>query len=327
MNAIRRKARSGVVALCIGASVSTLVASCYDDDDYYDDYYDPYGYAYGYYPYSYNYYYPADLAYADMYYSDYSYYGYPVGYAEPLTLKGTSSPSSPGAVLRALAAGEVVCPDQVTVETTPAPAPCQLDAVYPLALGKTIELQGCQLPGGGSISGSIQIAATLNLSDPACGDGTVVDVSYTSTTTNLAFTSAAGARIVVPSLTRSASYTRVLGELPATLELQAEGRIEHFDASGAMLSANTLTGNQTLGFLGADTGYTLDGTMMLADVVNGQTVTLTGTGVTRSTACCYPTSGTIALDRSDGDDQSFAFGPGCVEPSVNGAPAGLGECY
>jgi hypothetical protein len=119
----------------------------------------------------------------------------------------------------------------------------------------------------------------------------------------------------------------VLGELPSTLELQVEGRVEHFDFEGNMISANTLTGNQTLAFLGADAGYNLDGAMTLQDAVNGQAVTLTGTGVTRSTACCYPTAGTIAVDRSDGEDQSFAFGPDCVEPTVNGAPVGLGECY
>jgi hypothetical protein len=83
-----------------------------------------------------------------------------------------------------------------------------------------------------------------------CDAGTAVDVSYTSTTTDLVYTAPSGARIELPQVTRTGSYTRLLDAPPSLLTISSQGRIERYDEKGAARSKITFSGEQTLSMLG-----------------------------------------------------------------------------
>ena len=306
----------------LGCLASVAVAHGCSSDEYYCD---AYGYCYAYYPYAYDYYYPADMAYADVYYADYA-YGYPTAYA--LTQEKSVAPGSlPGTALRRLATGENLCPDHSTITTTGGATPCELGGTQAIPVSRTVQLDGCVIPGGGQLDGTIQIDANLTLSDATCAEGTVIDVSLTSTTTGLSYTAPGGSRVVVPALTRTGSYSRVLGQQPTSVTFNVDGSIEHYDDAGRLVGNHTARGTQTLTFLGAGAGYSLDGALTLEDAVTGDMATLSGTGVTRTEDCCHPTSGLISIDRTPGDDATWSFGPTCGQVRRNEVDVELRDCY
>jgi hypothetical protein len=312
-------------AWCLGVGwivvAAAGLASCSDDDYGCDDY----GYCYGYYPYAYDYYYPSDMAYGDAYYSGYNTL-YP-GEVLALRLKGSAPGGFPGGVLRRLASGENVCLDQATVTSTELEVPCEVGSGASLPFSASVAIDACTLPSGGELSGSVEIDIERTLSDASCGPGTSIDVSFTSTTTDLSYTAVGGSRVVVPTLTRTGAFTRVLGEAPSALSVSSDGSIEHYDDAGGIVGSHTVQGMQTLTFLPGNTGYTLDGVLTLADPISGQSATLTGTGVTRTEACCHPTGGVLSVDRSEGEDSTWSFGPACGQVSRNGTAVTLKACY
>ena len=300
------------------AGVVAIVAAggqgCDDDDPYY---YDPYGY--------YDYYYPASYAYVDPYYSDY-YYGYPT-YILSVRLKAVLNNVLPATALRDLALGEGICPGQVTVTAERAEAPCDTGGGGSVPVSTSIQFNGCNLSGGGKLDGSLKIDASQKLSDTNCNAGTSIDVSYTSTTTNLVYTAPSGSRIELPKVTRTGSYTRMLGSAPSTLTVSSEGRIERYDEKGTALAKTSFTGAQMLTLLPANAGFRVDGTLMLDDSVTERSSTGNSTSLTRTEGCCYPTGGSIEVARSDGTDENWSFGPNCGDISVNGHRVTPKECF
>lgn len=318
MISIRRRAwRCGVGWLAVASAGFAVLAGCSSDDDYYDcdDYY-----CYGYYPYASDYYYSADLAYSDAYYAGYNDI-YPGD-----VLKGTPPRGLPGDVLRRLASGDNFCGGQATVTTTGGAVPCEDGTTTSLPIGKTISLNACELPAGGELTGSIQIDVERTLSDASCGPGTSIDVNFSSMTSDLSYTAADGSRVVVPELTRTGTFSRVLRARPSALSVTLDGRIEHYDAGGAQVVSHAAQGAQTLTFLAAGAGYSLDGVLTIQDALTGDSATVTGTGVTRVADCCHPTGGTIRVDRSEGEDATWSFGPACGEVTRNGTPVQLRDC-
>lgn len=316
----RRAARALVALAAFGAGT----IACGSDDDYYD----PYNQAYGYY-------YPADMAYSDVYYT--GYYGYPSAYvygssAFGLSLKGNVDSSWPGAAIRDIALGKSICPGQVTLTSERTDAPCPLgggDGADALPASTSIVFDECVLPGGGRIDGAVEVDAAHRFSDTACGSETVVEVTYTSTSTDLVHTAPGGERIVLPSLRRSGSYQRPLAGRPSALNVGVEGTVERYDAEGGLLAITVLTGTQAIAPTPADDGYSVDGTltMMMQDTVGERTLNVSGVGVTRTDTCCHPTGGTIETVPSEGETHNWSFGPACGEVSLNGEAFPVDECF
>jgi hypothetical protein len=303
--------RAGVAPVV--ATIIAGAAGCSSDDDYP---YDPYGY--------YDYYYPASYAYADPYYM----YGYPgVYYARLPTPKAANTSTLPALALRDLALGEGICPGQVTVTTERTTAPCDTGQGETVPVSNSVQLAGCELPGGGRLDGSVKIAASQTLSDMNCDAGTSIDVSYTSTTTDLVYTAPSGARIELPQVTRTGTFTRALDAPPSLLTINSQGRLERYDAKGAAQSKTTFSGMQTLTMLGANGGFRVDGTLTLQDELDARSANVTSIGLTRAEGCCYPTSGSIEVARSDGDDERWSFGPSCGDVSVNGHKVSPPQCF
>lgn len=305
-------------------ALATAGPGCGSSSSYY---YDPYAYAYGYY-------YPTDMAYADAYYAD-SYYGYPTTYVPlgPSTYtsgslsKASLHGSAPGTALRDLAFGKSVCDDRVTVTTERFEPPCSDGGDNgSLPLRTEIVFDACVLRDGGQLDGVIEVEAVHMFSDNDCDNETVVDVTYTSTSTDLSYTAPGGERIVMPSLRRSGSYRRPLTGRPSVLNVSVEGSVERYDAGGEPLAITTLNGTQTLVPTGSGDGYRVDGTLMMQDMLRERTLSVTGVGVTRTDTCCHPTGGTIAVAPSEGEVDDWSFGPNCGDASRNGEPFVLDQC-
>jgi hypothetical protein len=324
-----RNAAGGRVArpLIALAAFAAAAIAC-GADDYYDDYYyDPYNQAYAYY-------YPADMAYSDVYYT--GYYGYPTAYYVSsefdLSPKGKVASSWPGAAIRDIALGKSICPGQVAITSERTDSPCPIggeDGADALPVSTSIVFDDCVLPDGGRIDGSIDIDVAHTFSDPACGSQTVIDVTYTSTSTDLAYTAPGGGQIVLPSLRRSGSYQRPLAGRASALDVSVQGAVEHYDEDGALLAQMAVTGTQTITPTPEDDGYRVDGTLtmrMTQDSLDERTLSVSGVGVTRTDTCCHPTGGTLEIAPSDGETDKWSFGPGCGDVSRNGAAFAVDEC-
>jgi hypothetical protein len=103
--------------------------------------------------------------------------------------------------------------------------------------------------------------------------------------------------------------------------------MERYDAEGAAQSKTTFSGMQTLTLLGANGGFRVDGALTLQDELDDRSSNATSVGLTRTEACCYPTSGSIEVARTDGKTEHWSFGPGCGQLSVNGHEVTPAECF
>jgi hypothetical protein len=298
-----------------GAIAALAIAGSGCSDDNSDYYYDPYGY--------YDYYYPSSYAYVDPYYM----YGYPGVYYQNVGSTTDAGSDLPALALRSLALGESVCPGQVTLTAERIPAPCGSGEGDTIPASTSIQLNGCELSGGGKLDGALKITATQTPSDTKCDAGTSIAVSYTSTTTNLVYTAPSGARVELPEVTRTGSFTRKLDTPPAVLTINSQGRIERYDEQGAALSKTTFSGSQTLTLSGANGGFHVDGALTLEDAVAARTASVTSTDLSRAEGCCYPTSGSVAVVHADGTDTKWSFGPNCGDVMVNDHKVKTDECF
>jgi hypothetical protein len=307
MESRRRMSWASTTRATTIAAVALAAVSCTTDPYYYD----PYSYYYGA-----SYYYPTDVAYGGAYYSDYGAYGAPVTYAQSRSGQQESS-TLPGATLRALAAGEDLCPGHVTVAKTPGNAPCQASDRQPVPASTSIQFTDCTLPDGSRLDGAVQIDTAHTASDTRCDAETRIDVTFTSTATDLAYTAKDGARVVLPALTATGSYTRGVEERPSLITIGIEGQIERYAKDGTILAQTSVSGKQTLTPLESTDGYRAAGTLTMRDPIDDETVRVTSDGVDRPESCCYPTSGSIELERSDGDLDVLRFGPECNDVTLN----------
>lgn len=298
------------------AAVALAAVSCTTDPYYYD----PYSYYYGA-----SYYYPADVAYGGAYYADYGAYGAPITYAQS-RLEERDTHVLPGATLRALASGQDICPGHVTVAKTPGKTPCLAADREPAPASTTIEFTDCESPDGTHLDGVVQIDTLHTASDTDCDADTRIDVTFTSTATNLAYTAENGIRVVLPTLTVTGSYTRGVDARPSLIEIGIEGQIERYAKDGSTLAQTSVSGKQTLTPLDSSDGYRASGSLTLHDSIDKETVRATSDGVNRPDGCCYPTSGSIELERSNGDLDVLRFGPECNAVTLDSESITLHDC-
>jgi hypothetical protein len=310
-----RLRRPAMLAIALGA-----VAMGCGSDDYIDPYSDYYAYGY---------YYPADYAYADPYWVD-DYYGYSTFYSAQLKQAGAVGSKTLASSIFELARVESVCPGQVVITPKQVDAPCTLEgSPGKVPSGAAIEFDGCVLPGGGQLDGSLNIDSSRTFSDDTCDAATVVSVSYTSISTDLSYTAPSGTRVVASSLSRSGSYTRLLMAAPSALSISTSGRLEHFAKDGSLVAQLGSSGTQSVVINGsADAaGYRLDGALTVHDTLKGEALTVTGSDLTRTEACCRPSGGTLTITGSGRDTDVWSFGPRCGDLELNGNSVTLSECF
>jgi hypothetical protein len=308
-------------------------------------------------PYLYDYYYPVDTSYSG-YYSSYAwdygtYYpatpggaygggptGTPTGSGGTTGAGGSTgtdagtvanSPTRPsvGNAIRAIIRGESVCPGQVTVTPRTASAPCTGSGSATVPAGINIVFNGCQLSGGGKIDGTFDVTAQTSASTPACGSGTTISLSFTTTVTNLVYTGPAGPRIVIPSQTDTGSASFTFGQNGSTATINTTGEVQYFNAAGTMIADHSNSGSRTLTFNLSDKTYTTDGTFKIQDKINNGTASLVGTGVLRSSGCCRPTGGTLVVSRTGGlhpGSHTWGFGSACGAATLDGTAITLPAC-
>jgi hypothetical protein len=287
-------------------------------------------------PYLYTYYYPTDLAYTGYYAADsWAYAGYyasngPAAGAGAATVIDNSGRPTLGSTLRSLIRGESVCPGQVTVTPKTAPPACSGTAAATVKNGITVVFNGCQLSGGGKLDGTFDVQATKTASTAVCASDTMISLSYTTTATNLVYTSPGGARITIPNQSDTGTASYPFGQNAVSTSFNGSGQVQFFDAAGTKLADFNHSGMRTLTFSTANQTYTSDGTVNVQDnLTSGASATLVGAGVQRSTSCCRPTAGTLTITRVGGAQPGqhvWTFGATCGAAMRDGSTVTLPAC-
>ena len=319
-----------IIGAALACAASGAVVGCEDDDlgddvvatDYtYED------------AYLYDSYYPADVAYAGYYWADawdystfYAYLGTsPVG-AAATNSTNTGRLGIVGAI-QALARGEQICPGQVTVTEKTADPACDGSGSDPVRNGVNISFNGCQISGG-TINGSIDVMSNRSASEQTCSATTLITLGHTSTITNLSFTVANGAKLVIPTQTNTGTTSYTFGQAPATTQITTNGELQIFNSAGSMLSDHTFMGDNTFTFSG-NQSYSVSGTTSIQEKNGNSTATITRSGLTRSGGCCRPTGGSITVNRTGGiapGQHDWSFGPSCGTVTRDGTTATMPEC-
>src|SRR5580692_11611701 len=156
-----------------------------------------------------DYYYPADVAYSGVYAGGWGYYGiYAATPTDPghVTLDGghvsidaghisvdaghitidagravdggrvsgsTTVRGAVGQAIREAALGATVCAGQATVTPKSGTTICGVSAS-----GVNIVFSGCQLSGGGTVDGTVDVQITRAASDTSCGSATTITLAY-----------------------------------------------------------------------------------------------------------------------------------------------------
>ena len=296
------------------------------------------GYTY-YDPYTYYSYYPADVYYSGYYWTDpYSTYYYSAITAAAVVGGdagvaadaggGILRSLSVGDTIRALALGQDVCPNQVTVTPKTGPNLCASNgAPATIRNGVTIVFNGCALDNGGRLDGTYDVQATRTASDTACNASTTITISNTTTITNLAYTGPGGRKLVIPNQTGTSTLSYALGQPPTSSQVNLNGQAQIFAANGAILTDNKFSGTSTVTQRNDKTSYTTDSDLTLQDQLSASTTKLTTTGLVRSSDCCHPTGGKLTIDRSGANNvgtHTVTFGPACGNVTFDNSGVTLG---
>jgi hypothetical protein len=288
-------------------------------------------------PYLYTYYYPADLAYTGYYAADSWNYG--LYYAAPGAIPGSAGAAtvinnsgrpSLGSTLRALIRGESVCPGQVTVTPKSVAPACSGSSVTSVKNGITVVFNGCQLSGGGKLDGTFDVQANKTASAAMCASDTMINLNYTTTATNLVYTSPEGARISIPNQTDTGNASYTFGQNATSTSFNTNGEIQFFNRAGTMNADLAYSGIRTLTFSTSNQTYTVDGAVSVQDKMTaGATATLTGAGIERSNSCCRPTAGTLTVNRTGGQapgQHTWEFQSTCGSVKLDGNTVTLPAC-
>ena len=130
-----------------------------------------------------------------------------------------------GQAIREAALGDVVCPGQVTVTPKTGTTVCGVSAS-----GVNIVFNGCQLSGGGTVDGTVDVQLTRAASDTTCSSATTITLGYTSTITNLTYTGTGGAKIVIPNEMSTSTLTYSFGQAPTTVSIRPTARFSGLPA-------------------------------------------------------------------------------------------------
>jgi hypothetical protein len=220
-----------------------------------------------------------------------------------------------GDAIRALALGQQVCPNQVTVTPSTGPNVCGASGgPATVRNGVMIQFNGCMLSDGGRLDGTYEVQATRTPSDPSCGPGTTVSIAITTTVTSLTYAGPGGRKLIIPNLAGSSTITFAVGQPPTSTALNLNGHMQIQAANGTMLLDNVFNGQATV-TPQDKTAYSLDGVLTLQDqLVSGATSTVTTQGLTRTTDCCRPSAGTVTVARTRANNagtHTWTFGPTC----------------
>jgi hypothetical protein len=298
------KAKVSTTVLALAAVALGGAAGCTSAYD--SAYYDPYLY------YSY---YPADAYYSSYYWADPYYYSYQdYGTGAPGDIGGVpdagtvaAGPVAPidggsgagiGAVIRALARGEEVCPGHVTVTPKTDANPCPTSGAETVRGGATLVFDGCALTNGGMLNGTIDVTTTRTASEPTCSASTTITIEHTTTISNLSYMGPAGRRLLIPSQTAMGSTSFLNGQRPAAASAHVVGRLELVEQSGALGADRSYEGDITVTPSTDRSSYSIDGVLTLTDADQSGTVVLTATGLTRTADCCRPTAGRLSVVRT-----------------------------
>ena len=302
-----------------------------------------------------DYYYPADVAYSGVYAGGWGYYGiYAATPTDPghVTLDGghvsvdaghviitvdagravdggrasgsTTVRGAVGQAIREAALGATVCAGQATVTPKSGTTICGVSAS-----GVNIVFTGCQLSGGGTVDGTVDVQITRAASDTTCGSATTITLGYTSTITNLTYTGTGGAKITIPNEMSTSTLTYAFGQAPTTASIQTNGEIQRFASGGSMTSDRTYTGTYSFSSISlADQSYTVGGMMNATDKAGG-TAVFTGTDIARESDCCRPTGGTLGVARTGGShagSHTWTFTSTCGSAMLDGKTVTLPAC-
>jgi hypothetical protein len=273
----------------------------------------------------------ADLALGDVYWvEDWS---LDPSYASAIAARAATTPiSGPGAVLRALALGGLVCPGHVTVVPRLAPVPAATCSISGLSTqvrtGATITFTACRLEGGATLEGTVDVVATPQASDHACDANTLVTVSYQSVFTNFIYLAPDNVQTVIPSLVDTGSYQRRATTGPTDLAITTAGIIQRIDKSGAITSDHDVNGPRSYTFANAGSGivYAVNGVLRVQDRDAGSAATVTGKGVILASMCCRPLGGSMTVAGAGRDPAIWGFGPACGAATLNGAAVSVPRC-
>jgi hypothetical protein len=293
-------------------------------------------------PYLYTAYYPADVAYASYYWAypwDYGVFYFIGAYTPTPTASnadastnaadastGTPVRSGVTAAIEALARGEQVCPGQVTVTEKTSVKICASNAAA-MRAGATITFNDCSV-GGATINGTIDIQGTATASGQTCDATTTINLSHTSTITNLSIKVADGRTLVIPNQTNTGTTTFTYGQSPTTTNITTDGELQIKDSSGTTQSDLTFMGDNNFTFAGSQS-YTVDGTTTVHEKNGSASATITRQGLVRSGGCCRPTGGSITVDRTGGSfpgQANWQFGPSCGQVQRNSTTAQMPTC-
>jgi hypothetical protein len=288
-------------------------------------------------PYLYTAYYPADVAYASYYWAypwDYGVFYFIGAYAPPTpTTSGADAGTGSTTVrsgltgaIEALARGEQVCPGQVTVTEKTAAGVCASNAAAVRA-GATITFNNCSVTGG-TINGTIEIQGAATASDQTCSATTSINLSHTSTITDLSIKVSDGRTLVIPNGTNTGMTTFTYGQSPTTTNITTNGELQIIDSVGTTQSDLTYMGDNTFTFSGSQS-YSVSGTTTVQEKNGSARATITRQGLVRSGGCCRPTGGSISVDRTGGSlpgQATWQFGPSCGQVQRNSTTAQMPTC-
>jgi hypothetical protein len=273
-----------------------------------------------------------DVGYETAYAGDYTYpadVGYVGGFAgggyyaaASSTVKATAVRGAVGQAIRDAALGSDICAGQVTVTPHDGALVCGESRS-----GVDIVFAGCELAAGGTLDGSVAVQLARSASNANCDSSTTIMIGYTSTISNLTYTTPAGGKVVIPSQTSTANVSYTFGQPPTSVTIMTNGEVQRVGNGGAMNSDRTFTGTHTLSSI-SNNSYTLDGEVTVTDQ-SGGTATLTGTGLTRDAGCCRPTGGTLTVLRTGGSQpgsHTWTFTPTCGSATLDGETVMLSDC-
>ena len=201
-----------------------------------------------------------------------------------------------GDVLRAMARGESVCPNQVTITPKMTPNACATDGTG-MSRGRVRWCStAAEIPNGSRFDGTVDVSSTRTY-DPACPAGTMVTFQNMTTITNLTRTTANGSKILIPN--SSGTDTPPAGRRRGTgagrrSNLTVEVPCEVVGVGGNVNANRTFSSDLTITTTSNRSSSTINGTTTVEDPKQPGYDDADVSEPARSDACCGRRSGTMA---------------------------------
>jgi hypothetical protein len=239
---------------------------------------------------------------------------------------GVATITGPLSAIRALAHGSMdVCPGQVDVTPMTSMVPCTADnKPGDATTGVTLKFNQCKLQNGGTLDGMVTLSSQQNASNTACDSTTTITVHYAGTFSNLSYVAQNGQKTVIQSLMSTGMFDRPIGGTAQMITAMLKASIEHFDASGNLLSQRTFDGNITYAVSGSPSTVTVTSNMTVAAANDAGMATVSMDSLKFEPSCCHAVGGTVTV--SSTQTNTFQYGPACGNATENGKTIALGAC-